>query len=407
METSATPQLDTTGTPTTLASRPQSAPRLLHLQILRGVAASLVVVDHSFLELNSHGYGLDRFTRPATVTGYLGVAAFFILSGLIMVRMSDGLFGSISAAKLFLWHRFVRIVPMYWLATLLWYACYWRSRSYIVHPMRQLLLSLAFIPNYLAINNHMQPVLGQGWTLNYEIAFYLLFAFCLMLPAKYAILALEAVLIIAAVAATGHRVTIGDAPGNAFAFYTSPVILLFGFGAMIAFVEKILGNSARRWYPFSPALTLCIPPLMIFFILRTMSLPHLRIWFSFVALTVVILCTVTASDSKHPVNRLLVLLGDASYSTYLFHQWPIIWLAPVAARIFRTLHGAPISPAIFIVCTILAANALGLAIHLVIERPITRAFRSIRFGPTSDPKPRLDYAAASGSGTRSPASSTS
>src|SRR5690348_841715 len=85
------------------------------IQILRAVAAIAVVVSHA-------AQNLDRFAiAPNTshffVSGAAGVDLFFVISGFVMVYASEPLFGSASGAVTFLYHRIVRIVPLYWLAT--------------------------------------------------------------------------------------------------------------------------------------------------------------------------------------------------------------------------------------------------------------------------------------------------
>jgi peptidoglycan/LPS O-acetylase OafA/YrhL len=77
----------------------------------------------------------------------------------------------------------------------------------------------------------MQPSLGSGWTLNYEMSFYLLFALCLFLPRKYGISAIRVVqLVLTRIGAIFH---LGETSGQSpRAFYASPTILLFTWGVV-------------------------------------------------------------------------------------------------------------------------------------------------------------------------------
>ena len=76
-----------------------------------------------------------------------------------------------------------------------------------------------------------------------------------------------------------------------------------------------------------------------------------------------------------------VSLGDASYSTYLLHPWSNGWTRNIAARVYPRLHLTFDHPAAFLAVALVAANLLGLLIHLLVERPLTRTLRSLNFGP--------------------------
>ena len=77
---------------------------------LRWALASTVIWSHSF---GLGGFGIDpvqRFSGGTETAGTLAVAAFFLLSGFLITRSYDTS-GSIVA---FLWHRFLRIFPGFW-----------------------------------------------------------------------------------------------------------------------------------------------------------------------------------------------------------------------------------------------------------------------------------------------------
>lgn len=97
------------------AAEPASR-KLLDLQILRALAASLVVADHVVGAVSGVGVPADIFRQPGHLMGHLGVITFFVLSGLIMVRQSSALFAVPGGALRFAYRR---IVPMYWIATVL------------------------------------------------------------------------------------------------------------------------------------------------------------------------------------------------------------------------------------------------------------------------------------------------
>jgi exopolysaccharide production protein ExoZ len=87
--------------------------------VLRAVAASLVVLDHSLNALVDHAALPATVHRLSYLVGWLGVAVFFVTSGLIMYLTTHARFGSAAEARRFAGRRIIRVVPMYWLATAL------------------------------------------------------------------------------------------------------------------------------------------------------------------------------------------------------------------------------------------------------------------------------------------------
>src|SRR5262249_27030727 len=138
----------------------------LNLHLLRAVAALSVVYYHTTSEA-----GLNL---PPAV-GSHAVDLFFVISGFIIARTA------LDSPKQFLLRRIVRIVPLYWTATL---AVFWLAlfTPHILHSTRpdyrQLLCSLLFIP-YETPEAGTLPTLILGWSLNYEMYFYVVFAIAL------------------------------------------------------------------------------------------------------------------------------------------------------------------------------------------------------------------------------------
>ena len=56
------------------------------------------------------------------------------------------------------------------------------------------------------------------------------------------------------------------------------------------------------------------------------------------------------------LNRFLVLLGDASYSIYLFHLWVLEWIIPRLISGYHHFHSDPKSPTLAIGVCVVAAS---------------------------------------------------
>jgi exopolysaccharide production protein ExoZ len=143
--------------------------QLVSIQYLRALAALTVLVSHALY------WPLESRNEALLITGRLGVEIFFVLSGFIITVIGgEGRFGPVAFAR----NRIMRIVPMYWLATFLVVALATASPSSFrttVPTIEGMIKSLLFIPSDVP----KAPLLGLGWTLDYEACLYLVFG-CLL-----------------------------------------------------------------------------------------------------------------------------------------------------------------------------------------------------------------------------------
>ena len=153
-----------------------------------------VVVNHAALNL-------DTFAVPHGALQYLNVGAagvdlFFIISGFVMVYSSEPLFGSSRGAIYFFCHRIIRIVPLYWIVTALALILATMHGFGGMYPLHMIVGSFLFIP-MLRPEGVMQPLVAQGWTLNYEMFFYVIFAMACTAPRQIAVGITSAALVLA------------------------------------------------------------------------------------------------------------------------------------------------------------------------------------------------------------------
>ena len=288
--------------------------KLHSLQALRAIAAWLVVADHALLEITAN-QSANPTTHFAWTLGSTGVSVFFVISGFIMVHICWENFGGWAAATNFLRRRVIRIVPLYWLATVAALAFHRISATHGAHDgWSELIYSLCFIP-YSGAGGSWSPVLPQGWTLSYEMMFYGIFALGLTLPRRIGLPAVGVTL--------GAYIIIGPLLGNAtLAYLASPIVLWFILGMGLAALWHRRGFEEPNWLAKS--------------------------------------------------GRLLEGLGDASYSTYLVHGLILTALLRV-----WTMAAGP--PSMWIVpVSLVVVTAAGWTTHLLVERPILRIIASFR-----------------------------
>jgi exopolysaccharide production protein ExoZ len=334
------------------------------IQVLRAVAAEMVVLRHATTLLHAH----DPQHFGVWLNGGTGVDIFFVISGFVMMISTTPLLATAHPARTFLARRLERIVPMYWLATtakvlallaaptlaLVGFGHWWHVLgSYLFFPTRSPAGSYG-------------TVLAVGWTLIFEMAFYFLFAVVLALRLPR-LRTLAPVLIALAFAWTIPFV----ARHGTLHFYASTMQLEFLFGILLAasipLARKI---SASLAVPLALAgflpLLLWHPDAVVLWGGLIWGIP---------ALAVVTAAVALESPLGHRTPKWLLEIGDASYSIYLVHGFVV----PVVCIFFARYGGhEPIVLALALILSMIAATLAGDLAYRLIERPTMQWFKGRR-----------------------------
>lgn len=327
------------------------------MQYLRGVAALLVVFVHLEFQLKRLGY--EGFW-PQSLEG--GVDLFFVISGFVIWTAASNHSGSVSD---FAYRRFARIVPLYWLVTtaivIIAFAAPQLLQS-IRFDLAHVITSYLFIP-YQAPDQHLiYPMLVAGWTLNYEMFFYSIFALCLLFPAqnRFCILAL----ILVGLVAAGYFIK----PQNTlFRFWSDPIILEFGYGIIIAQLLKRLPKSRMI-----PACCLMMAVFSWLFFATSDLYAHRAFSLGIPAFFVVLGAVTYETCSGVRYNAFGKLLGDSSYALYLTHG--IILSAVLQGWRVAGLEQYP--TVLFIAVSLLICVIVGIFTYLLIDKPVQGMLRS-------------------------------
>lgn len=344
------------------------ANRLELIQALRALAALTVVLGHALHETFSFpGHNSGALGTFVMERSGAGVDLFFAISGFVMIYASRNLFATPNAAGTFLFRRVARIVPLYWAVTsifLLVLAASPHLLSTGAPTPGEIIKSYFFIPYFALETALAQPIYKLGWTLNYEMFFYVLLACAIALPRRRAVLALTVSLSVLAIA--GAFVRTGNEP---WAFWTHPIIIEFGAGAILGslYIDDVRLPKGVAWALIGVAVFVFVmAPLPA---AGTIYDSYRPLFWGIPAVLVLASATLCGPVALHgTITHTAVLLGDASYSIYLLHPMVIR-----ALRIFweKMALSSTLPGWMFVLTVVIATIVISLVAYRWFERPLT------------------------------------
>ncbi len=336
------------------------------VQALRGLAACMVVLFHASENWSVTAYGADTH---AWWNGAAGVDIFFVISGFVMAVSSIGKDEGPTAARKFLERRIVRIYPLYWLITTLLVLKislgFVRSATGL-HQIPPLfgLCSYLLIPTHSPAGD-ISPLLAPGWTLSYEMFFYLCFAAALFFRRSVPI---TLTIILGALAILG---TFRAGTWPAFTVLFGPLLLEFLAGLW-------LGRAIQTGRTLPPRIA---APLAVVAAITLFAIPSAPPAFQRLEWGICGFLLVQAAVFLEPVltriPRWALLIGDASYSLYLTHS-PLLGLYTFALKRAHVLVPNRIrfqDEANTLLVSLILSIAVGIACYLAVEAPINNRFR--------------------------------
>jgi len=339
---------------------------IVGVQYLRGIAALAVVVDHASGTAAFPKYFGNDPLWAFTGNGARGVDLFFMISGFIITIVALQGAELAPAMKLgdFFARRFARIVPLMWLAII----------SY-------LLLQLGFRHGVPPLGPYVHAVLllpgnilpAHIWTLRQELVFYVVFALAMLTvrPARILLwlwLALPLALI--GLGAMPHDR--GMVQGAA-AMIASPTNLEFGAGMLIGIAWLKRWTHRDFAAPIEPLFL-----LVVGFVVAVAAMSFAKGYVTgpgHVALCSLLFVpllfyAVHVRCSEGWPRRVGELLGNASYAIYLFHPHAVSGSLGILARVTPWMPRAAL-----VLIVVLVATGFGVAMHLLVEKPLVRYAR--------------------------------
>jgi exopolysaccharide production protein ExoZ len=328
---------------------------VVSVQMLRAIAATMVMfvhVDHELIVLHFAPLGSAWLST--------GVDIFFVISGFIMWTSVER-HGDMSARQ-FIMNRIIRIVPLYWLATTIVVLVALVIPQVLTTTKLQLshvIASYLFLPaRHPRISGVFWPVLVPGWSLNFEMLFYGVFALAIALSPRsrrlrFALISGICVSILLIAEATKGRIDVMN-------FYANPMLLEFVAGLTLAVAWRA-GICRRSW--------LWLVAIIAGFALLWVG-THYNVGFvvTLVAATLIVAGAVFLPPLRH---NALSALGDASYSLYLTHG---LTLAAAALAWKHFSLGLPWQLFVLLGCSV--AIAVAFLIYNFFEVPMIVALKT-------------------------------
>jgi peptidoglycan/LPS O-acetylase OafA/YrhL len=295
-------------------NKPKPKPKIIRsIQAFRAIACILIVLFHS------SGIFDKYFERPLISEifkfGNFRVPFFFILSGFIMHHIHQKDFGKPDKFIPYFKKRITRIYPLYWMITLSVLPVFFLFPNFGTERHKDIIV---IIKSLLLIPQDNYPILGVAWTLTFEISFYCALSL-LILNLRIGRFLIQTWLISCILVKLFSLNLIFP-----YTFIFSEYNIFFGIGISIS-ISKVI---------------------------YTKFYSHIEAFFT--------------------KRKLLLYIGNASYSIYLVH-YPIL---SITAKIMTTLKiDNYISNSLIFILISLIGVFSGLVTYEVIEQRLSRWLR--------------------------------
>jgi exopolysaccharide production protein ExoZ len=343
------------------------------IQALRGFAATLVVVFHATLIWWLLVGGNDlKSIPPPWWPGASAVDLFFVISGFVMAVSTFGKENDPGAARTFLERRAIRLFPMYWILTAVFAVQLYLENHYTAFSIPGLpaahltpgffLGSLTLVPFFH--EGSKDPIAAVGWTLSFEILFYLLFAIALYLRMKPLRFLLPTIVLLVIV---GHFHKQGR---PAFTLLADPLLLEFLGGVVVGEAINRGLRLRKQWGLLMMLVGFCT------LLLPQIQLPaHRCLMWGIPAMLIVMGAASIEYEIASLWPKWILLLGDASYSLYLLHGLSLYIAAKAFVNFVQYGVVRRTDELLMVLFCLALSMPASLWLYKTVEKPLTNSLR--------------------------------
>ncbi len=337
-----------------------------NVQALRAIAALMVIGAHLVpVELKCIP-GAVPFLNWVDPVGFTGVDLFFAISGFVIITSTWSSFERPGIGLNFLLRRASRIFPVYWvvvapIALLFIVAPSWVNSSQEIKP--DIFASFALLPQ------PGLPLLTVSWSLVYEMYFYYIYTFAIGRPTKQLPWIMGGWMLFTAVVCGLFR----DSKSPFLGQLGNTITYEFAFGMVIGWLY-VHGRSFKWSVPAIVVGVLVVVANTVLYPVYGAQL-HGPFRFLIVGLPMALIlygCIGLELQSKFVFGGMLVMLGDASYSIYLWHV-PVLQTIMHISR-NRQMLRSPLVHWLWLAASVALVLVISVALYRIIEKPMVRAF---------------------------------
>ncbi len=322
----------------------KKAPLLPCIQLLRFFAALGVMLSHV-------GFGDSYITNISFSTG---VNLFYCISAFLMMYTTQK-----STPKHFISKRLIRLIPLYWILTILTFfaAMLIPSLSDGSNSISELIKSLFFIPyvrDGLKTAAVIRPIVGPAWTLTYDIFFLFLFALSMKISHKWrgVLSSIGCLTLLFVGKMLPDQIAIGRVLARDF-------WLNYIFGIAVFYIWKFMQDKEDLKKKALPIWTIIGIASFAWLFIGYKPLILCAV-LSFASLT----CILLAMGEKS-VPKFFVTFGAISYSFYLTHYYVILIIG-----MFINFEELSIATCVGTVIAFFLSLAVGYISYILIEKKL-------------------------------------
>ncbi|NII27762.1 acyltransferase [Pseudoflavitalea sp. X16] len=365
--------------------------KLGSIQFLRAIAILLIVYAQSIHLSKQTGPSHQQNFYYLSQIGYIGIDLFFVICGFIITYTAHRYSGAREGLQ-FLQRRFIRINPLFYIASILFFGVQWfqvwatnNPNSFLLNNkmIPGLVDSLWIIPTTDKLSRY-KLYLPTGWTLAFVWLFYLVFSITIFANLRKKAIAVTVTICLLVIAGSLFKPT-----DLRLTFATNIILLEFLLGMLICQLYMKAG-MLPKFVPVTfllAGIAWCM--VLVFYnyghistpnlILNgTLSLQRFLLWglpSSFLLAGCVLL------EKNKQLQRIwnykpARLIGNASYSIYLAHS--IIFT--LLATLYKT--NTILLPDVSIFVHLVVVVITGLVVYRYLEKPFIRWLQKVSQHPS-------------------------
>ncbi|WP_416826356.1 acyltransferase family protein [Ectobacillus polymachus] len=344
-------------------------PRLQLVQASRAIVPLLVILFHtSFVSNQYFNFNLLGLTKLSRIGG---ADYFFVLTGFMMYYVYAKDFGIKEKFRPFLIKRFTRIIPYYWLLTIVMIVFfYFVPIGYGYGKNLQTMLN-----SFLLLPSQDFPIIYSAWSLRYTLLFYFVFSLFIYSNSRF------------------MKTVVGLWIASILYFSITSTTFSNDFLAMIfnkINLEFVAGVCCAYY-----AMHRTIKHGMVFLIASAIGFGYTwisgvyNLWrfdetFMYTICATALILGIVSIDMTRQIKlpRIFNYLGNASFSIYLVHP---PFLGFVAAMLVKLGITSVIGSVGSIIVTMITVTIMGCLAHSYIEKPLVASMKNMIPKPKSAP----------------------